>query len=124
MVDSRITRLRELLRRARAGDMPARQELEEGLGELCGGEYGEFLSRWRAVRSGESLSIQELCPGNPERAQVLHDLVRFMEEVRTFLNELATVPAAQSSLASDGKLPSLPGYELLGVLGTGGMGVV
>jgi serine/threonine-protein kinase len=129
MSDNSLSRLRESVRRLQSGDVSARPELEEGLREVARGEHAEALSRWEAARArGESPAAEELCPGHAESAPAVREVIRLVEDARVCLSETTAAPTVPSvgapAAPAQGPLPSVPGYELLGVLGRGGMGVV
>jgi tetratricopeptide (TPR) repeat protein len=98
---------------------------------------GELLSLWeRESAAGRDVPASELCRDHPE---LLAELERRMQAIRQ-INDLAqatqrtrreTPPAAADSTLVPGDcavrpgMPAgLPDYEILGVLGRGGMGIV
>jgi serine/threonine-protein kinase len=122
MSDNPPYRLREFLRRLCAGDESARPELEAGLREVERGEYAEALARWKQARSrGGNVSPEELCRGNPASAPTVAELIRLVDDAYARLGATATASPAE---AADGPLPEVPGYDVLALLGRGGMGVV
>jgi serine/threonine-protein kinase len=126
MPDDPLSRLRDTLRRSRTGHLSTPRELEEELRALASGEYGDLLSRWDKARSqGTTLSLADLCAGRPECASTVAELIRLVEEARAGL----TASGTGSTVSAPGDappvpLPRVPGYEVLAVLGHGGMGVV
>src|SRR5262249_41251932 len=62
----------------------------------------------------------------PEVRRRWQDFQLIDEQVRALLPGLATRPAADSIMhePAPGDLPHVPGYEILGICGRGGMGVV
>jgi hypothetical protein len=115
-----------------------------GAGE---GGVTQLLARWEeAYRRGQELSPAQLCPGRPDLAEELDRAIaalRFLnsllgrgpadqsdgprhgggEGLRQALPPDAATPPAPSDSTPEG-LPNIPGYQVLGRLGRGGMGVV
>jgi mono/diheme cytochrome c family protein len=91
----------------------------------------ELMLRWEAARQqGKDLSPEELCADHPPLVTQLRkriDAVRTMEHVLGVNpRELeATHKLPSAGVAPDGDpLPEIPGYEIVRVVGQGGMGVV
>ncbi len=98
----------------------------------------DLQSRWeRELARGRDLSVTELCQGRPdllpelerriEAARRLSALARAAEVTPTLSigergSASAELPPASAELPR--RLPSVPGYEVLGEVGRGGMGVV
>src|SRR5262245_48279198 len=91
----------------------------------------ELLLRWQELRqAGRELSAVELCADCPELADELRRQIAAFVSMEKLLG-VGSDPGTTSSgpTAADSSIPDLdpravPGYELLGVLGHGGMGVV
>ncbi len=84
----------------------------------------ELLLKWEAEREhGRSLTPEELCRDCPELLPEVADKIRKLKAINDRL-QAATLDVPARAPAAAGPLPAVPGYELLGVLGRGGMGVV
>src|SRR5262249_54564853 len=105
----------------------------------------EYLLLWEELRLlGKDIPLEELCHDNPELIEPLRREIRAIEEMSCLLGVSAhstvpgscpvvardllgaTVPEEPALLSSSpaDRLPSVEGYEVLGLLGQGGMGVV
>jgi serine/threonine protein kinase len=92
----------------------------------------ELLSLWeREQAHGRDLPAAELCRDRPELAPELERRIRALRQMNGLAQaapETASLCSAESELtatvAASASLPALPGYEVLGKLGAGGMGVV
>jgi serine/threonine-protein kinase len=91
----------------------------------------ELLLQWEELQEqGKPAAVEELCRDCPELAEELRRRVRVLQAIPRTL-PVSPGPGTGST-ASDGGpppaapsgLPAVPGYEVLGVLGRGGMGVV
>src|SRR3954470_21673960 len=83
----------------------------------------DLLLRWdEGWRQGRPPSAEELCPDDPEMQARLRARIRRRERIEAMLqpSTLAdpTAPAGQPAI------PTIPGYDILEVIGAGGMGVV
>jgi serine/threonine protein kinase len=82
----------------------------------------DAIVRWEAFRAeGKDLAPEELCPDDPTLWEGLRRRLEKRRRLSPFLVPPTLVPA-QAPASSP--LPHIPGYEILEVVGHGGMGIV
>jgi serine/threonine protein kinase len=107
--------------------MPASNDLLSAMD----GQLDELLLSWQELRrQGREVSAGELCGSEPALAQELERRILVIRRMEGFLGVGATAEPSRSP----GRTPSssswsaaevaIPGYEVLGVLKQGGMGIV
>jgi serine/threonine protein kinase len=96
-------------------------------------QLSDLLLRWQELRQlGQTPAIDELCARCPELVDELSRQIRAIESMEAILGldglqnpANKTGPeAAAGDLANAADFPTIPGYEFLGVLDQGGMGIV
>jgi len=94
----------------------------------------QLIARWESLNlQGQGISVEELCSECPELADELRKEVALRAQPgminETLAEPLTAGPTPSAKLAppplpSGYRFPAIPGYEILGELGRGGMGVV
>src|SRR5262245_190981 len=83
----------------------------------------DLLLRWDDLRqAGRPPTADELCPDDPDLRDRLRDRIRQRERIEAMLQP--STLAAGDGPATPAAVPDVPGYEILEVIGHGGMGVV
>src|SRR5690349_12650438 len=83
----------------------------------------DLLVRWDELRrAGRPPTAEELAPDDPELQVRLRDRIRRRERIEAMLEPATlTEPAGRPGKPA---VPVVPGYDILDVIGAGGMGVV
>src|SRR5215468_1488041 len=83
----------------------------------------DLLVQWDELRrEGRPPSAEDLCPDDPELQARLRDRIRKRERIEAMLQP--TTLAESSTRPEKPVVPAVPGYDILDVIGAGGMGVV
>jgi serine/threonine-protein kinase len=92
-------------------------------------QIAELLLQWDDLREqGQHVSAEELCRDCPDLVVELRRRIEALEAVGQVPNGFDRIETTRSEASGVAavrtQLPEVPGYEILGVLGSGGMGVV
>src|SRR5688572_9311648 len=83
----------------------------------------ELLLRWDELRlQGRPPTADDLCPDDPDLRARLRERIRQRERIEAMLQP--STLAEEDAPATRPAAPDVPGYEILEVIGHGGMGVV
>src|SRR5438128_1818192 len=83
----------------------------------------DLIGQWEDARErGETLTVEELCRNCPEHREAVRKQIAALMAFDSFM-DVETVPHVPAATATS--LPTtINGYEIIQVLGRGGMGVV
>src|SRR6266566_7798455 len=90
----------------------------------------ELLMQWEELRlQGQTVAVEELCSDSPELLDELQRRIRALQAMDSVLAVTSSVVdgatvTAGTQADEQPPWPAVPGYEVQGVLGYGGMGVV
>jgi tetratricopeptide (TPR) repeat protein len=133
-------------RNAESASLPETSSLKanslQAFPETVNDRIGELLLLWEALRAeGRALSAEELCTDCPDLVEELRRLIEVLQAA-PHAGDVLVVPETRAgttppraaekvgpvekvpALSLPSKPPRVPGYELLGLLGKGGMGIV
>jgi serine/threonine protein kinase len=85
----------------------------------------ELLVQWEEHRANcDSVSPEQLCPDNPQLLAQLRDRIARREKMLAALDLSPEESGSFAAGPAPGTLPQIDGYEILELIGQGGMGVV
>jgi serine/threonine protein kinase len=85
----------------------------------------ELLVEWEERRqAGKPTTAEELCPDDPVLCEQLRARIARRKRFAPVIEPTATVTVAESTPSSLGTIPEVAGYEIIEVIGHGGMGIV
>src|SRR4051794_3994398 len=82
----------------------------------------DAIVRWEEMRAqGKDLTPQELCPDDPSLWEALGKRLAKRRRLGSFYSPPTIVTSPNTATPP---LPQIPGYDVLEVIGQGGMGIV
>src|SRR5262249_11306845 len=85
----------------------------------------DLLLRWEALRKqGRHVTLEELCRECPDRTEEVRRRIEALESVYQLVGKAPTITLGPPEGRAPAPWPRVPGYEIVGELGHGGMGIV
>src|SRR5215471_10764591 len=72
------------------------------------------------------LAPEEVCAQEPELLDDVRNCLKRCSNLDSLINDVfpSTSGGAHTASPDEARLPTIPGYEVLGILGRGGMGII